>query len=303
MSWMAAGVLNGLIAVCYVLIAGFIVQGLVRTSQLTSNPLAVATASIFTTCALHHGHHALHLLTPVTGTTDDMIALRSVFGEWHVLVIDAFGAGVAVVYLSLRRNYKTLLNTPSMFEDAVRRAAEERLRRQAFTDPLTGIPNRAAFQRLADELAGEDVLVTVSFLDLDDFKSVNDELGHDAGDEVLRELCTRLHEACGPDQHVFRLGGDELAVVLVGEAAHPSCGVAAWAHALLREPVRLEAGLVPVGASIGSTTGSAVHGVDELLRRADAAMYQIKRQRKSGREPRRATDRRLTVASSTGASA
>ena len=233
---MAAGGMNAVIAIAYVLIAGFIVQGLVRTSQLTTNPLAVATAAIFTTCALHHGHHALHLLTPATGSRSDLLALRSVFGEWHVVAIDALGAGVAVVYLSLRRNYKALLNTPSMFDDAVRRATEAQLRALALTDALTGIPNRAAYQRLADELSGRDVLVTVAYVDLDDFKGINDELGHDAGDRVLREVFTRLHEACGPDQHVFRLGGDELAVVCVGQAGQPAAGVSGWAQHLLAEP-------------------------------------------------------------------
>jgi hypothetical protein len=67
LGWQAAASLNVLIALCYVLISCLILQGFLRTRQLTSNPLAVATAAIFTTCALHHGHHAAHLMIAFGG--------------------------------------------------------------------------------------------------------------------------------------------------------------------------------------------------------------------------------------------
>ena len=73
--------------------------------------------------------------------------MRAVFGEWHTVLIDGIGAAVAVPYLGLRHSYKALLNTPAMSDDAVRIAAEQQLRRLAYTDLLTGIPNRAAYQQ------------------------------------------------------------------------------------------------------------------------------------------------------------
>lgn len=85
------GTLNVLIALCYVVISALIVQGLVRTSQLTTNPLAVATAAICTTCAVHHGHHAAHLLFAFGHGADagGLVAVREVFGEWLTVAIGA----------------------------------------------------------------------------------------------------------------------------------------------------------------------------------------------------------------------
>ena len=88
-----------------------------------------------------------------TGTADaELLAVRAVFGEWHTLVVDGRGALVAATCLGVRRSCKALLNTPAMFHDAVRLAAEARLREIAYTDQLTGTPNRAAYQQRADAL-------------------------------------------------------------------------------------------------------------------------------------------------------
>lgn len=270
--------LNVLIAICYVLIAGLILQGLIRTRQLTTNPLAVATAAIFTTCAVHHGHHALHLLTDFGGVAGDveLDAVRAVFGEWHTVLIDTVGAAVAVTYLGLRRSYKALLNTPAMFDDAVRVAAEARLRSLAFTDLLTGIPNRAAYQQYADALVGDSRPVAVLFIDLNGFKAINDQHGHDMGDRLLREVAQHLAAGMSDGEAVFRLGGDEFVVIGVGHGPSEVAELVSRVRSAIAHPVAVRDGVVTIAASVGVATGIAGTGIDQLLRHADAAMYSIK---------------------------
>lgn len=277
MGWQAAVVLNGLIAACYVAISLLIAQGLLRTRQVTSNPLAVATAAIFLSCAAHHFHHASHLFVAYggQGATNELLAVRAVFGEWHTVAIDGVGAIVAVTYLGLRRSYKTLLNTPQMFDDSVRRAAEARLRELAFSDLLTGIPNRAAYQVLADELTRDKRSVAVLFLDLDGFKRVNDRFGHDVGDRVLHDVAQALVRAVGQDEQVFRLGGDELIILGIGHDDVQAAELLERVTQAVRQPVRTRDGDLIVSASIGVATGPASR-VDELLRIADSDMYRIK---------------------------
>jgi diguanylate cyclase (GGDEF)-like protein len=235
----------------------------VRTRQLTSNPLALATAAIFATCALHHGEHALHLALG-DGDRAQLLSARSLLGTWH-----------AVTYLALRRNYKTLLNTPAMFDDAVRVAAEDTLREVAFADQLTGVPNRAAYQRYADSLAADSSPVVVLFIDLDGFKRINDLHGHDAGDRLLREMAQRITRSLEPDERLFRIGGDEFVVISL---APPSAAEAFSERVgqLIRQPIDAREGPLQVDASIGVATGLANAGVDRLLREADAHMYRIK---------------------------
>jgi signal transduction histidine kinase len=115
--WELVGGLNLLIAACYVAIATLILRGLVRTHQVRSNALALATSFIFISCALHHGSHAFHLLLPSSDIHMQM-AVREMFDSWPSVVIDLFGATVAGIYLALRGSYKRLLQSPSMFGDA-----------------------------------------------------------------------------------------------------------------------------------------------------------------------------------------
>ncbi len=280
MGWQAVVGLNAIIAVCYLMITSLIVIGLVRTRQLRTNALALATASIFATCAAHHAHHAAHVWFAFGGEDAAQLdSVRAVFGEWHAVLIDLVGATVAVTYLSLRRNYGALLRTPAMFDDAVRVAAQKRLRELAFTDQLTGVPNRASYQALADSLADDPRETTVLFLDLDRFKLVNDVHGHDIGDRLLREVAQRLQERVPADCALFRLGGDEFVVVAVGLGEDGVPARVGQVVDAVEEPMTLRSDqAVSVGASVGAATGPAAT-TDELLRLADMRMYVRKGQR------------------------
>ncbi|HWQ24512.1 MAG TPA: EAL domain-containing protein [Gaiellaceae bacterium] len=155
---------------------------------------------------------------------------------------------------------------------------EEQLRHQAFHDPLTGLANRALFtDRVEHALvlhrqAGHGVAVL--FLDLDDFKAINDSLGHLAGDEVLRAVGARLRQALSPAYTIARLGGDEFAVLV--EDRHGATAAVEAAErivAALEAPFRLGEREIVLTASVGIAVGG---DAEDLLRSADVAMYRAK---------------------------
>jgi diguanylate cyclase (GGDEF)-like protein len=277
MSWQLVAGLNLLIAGCYVVISALIVTGLVRTRQLWSNKLGLATAMIFATCALHHWAHALHLLIPEGGGgRAGLEATRQTFDGSHNIAVEVLGAGVALTYLGLRRNYRALLSTPAMFDDAVRAAAEQRLRVMAFTDQLTEVPNRAAYQAYADSLRGDPRPVAVLFADLDGFKQINDSQGHEAGDRLLREVAQRMLTGLRPAERLFRVGGDEFVVVGVGLAEAEADDLRDRVEWLVSAPFVTREGAVSVRASIGTSWDANGNQVDRLVREADVEMYRVK---------------------------
>ena len=166
-----------------------------------------------------------------------------------------------------------------LLDVTARHEAEEQLRHQAFHDALTGLANRALFTNrvehalvLRSQLARAEVAVL--FLDLDDFKGVNDTLGHAAGDTLLRGVGVRLRDSLSPHYTVARLGGDEFAV-LIEEVAGPASAVDAAERivATLQKPFEIEGREVFVSASVGIALGTVA---DDLLRAADVAMYRAK---------------------------
>jgi diguanylate cyclase (GGDEF)-like protein/PAS domain S-box-containing protein len=158
------------------------------------------------------------------------------------------------------------------------REAEQQLRQLALYDPLTGLANRAFFhERLkhAIKLRHEEGHATgLLYIDLDDFKGINDRWGHDLGDEVLHEIGRRIERSVRPGDTAARLGGDEFAVVLT-EPVTPedAVGVAERLLAEISRPLESGAGPLYTAASVGIAFG----GDDEtLLREADIAMYRAK---------------------------
>jgi diguanylate cyclase (GGDEF)-like protein len=171
---------------------------------------------------------------------------------------------------------------------AERDSAEMALRHAALHDGLTGLPNRTLLlDRLQQSFArcrrsgGE---VVALFVDLDDFKRVNDTLGHAAGDDLLVALADRLRRLVRPTDTVARIAGDEF-VILCEDADGPAVAqrVAERVRAALTEPFPLPDGRVIISASIGIALGRSAGDPETLLRHADAGMYRVKRSGTGGR--------------------
>lgn len=164
-----------------------------------------------------------------------------------------------------------------------RRELREQLAHRAFHDPLTALPNRALFEdRLEHALARAGRYrgpVTVLFVDLDDFKAVNDGFGHEVGDMLLVAVGRRLEAALRPGDTVARLGGDEFAVLLEdGDEPEGTIRTMERLSSALRQPIAVKGHALSVTSSIGGTTGEpGIDGVEDLIRRADATMYRAKR--------------------------
>ncbi len=186
--------------------------------------------------------------------------------------------------------------------ERLKRAAEER-QYEAMHDPLTGLPNRRAFTQAVEAAMARGREGAVLLLDLDDFKDVNDTLGHTAGDALLRVTGTRLDQE-SPGL-VARLGGDEFAVLLVDGGLDAAVEVAHRLRAAVTLPVPLSDVDLITSASFGvaELAGSA-QSSDDLLAQADVAMYAAKEAR-TGVESYRAADgvaieRRLVLAADLG---
>ena len=172
----------------------------------------------------------------------------------------------------------------SFSDITARRAMEERLNHQAFHDPLTGLANRTLINsRLKAALSQqtEGAQVAVLFIDLDNFKWVNDSLGHDKGDILLCEVAARLQKTLRADDTPARFGGDEFLVLLEG-IADPNYAftIAERIVTLLSEAFVLDGREVYTSPSIGVAFSQAESDADTLLRDADAAMYEAKRRGK-----------------------
>jgi diguanylate cyclase (GGDEF)-like protein/PAS domain S-box-containing protein len=164
-----------------------------------------------------------------------------------------------------------------------RKTLEERLAHHAFHDSLTGLANRQQFQERVQAALLDPRRrafgLAVLFLDLDDFKTVNDSLGHSAGDELLIHVAKRLQSCLRAHDLPARIGGDEFAVLLDGVGSHAE--VEAVAHrivSVLEEPHTVQGSEVLARASIGIAVPEVDdHDVDALLRNADTSMYTVKR--------------------------
>jgi diguanylate cyclase (GGDEF)-like protein/PAS domain S-box-containing protein len=161
-----------------------------------------------------------------------------------------------------------------------RRRLEGQLAHQAFHDPLTGLANRALFRNRVEHALAQAHRapggVVVLFLDLDDFKAVNDSLGHGEGDQLLVQVAARLLGTTRGCDTVARLGGDEFAVLLQDAVDGDAHIVANRILSSLTRPVLVGARELSVGASIGIAVARREDGTEELLRNADLAMYQAK---------------------------
>ena len=171
-----------------------------------------------------------------------------------------------------------------------RKQLEARLERQAFYDPLTGLPNRALFQNRLDRAlriaARGDAAVGVMFLDLDRFKIINDSLGHAVGDQLLQSLGARLAGCLRGGDTVARLGGDEFVILLEGVREEAEATqIAERVIDTFRAPFMLDGHEVTLSTSIGIAVSEPARlrdGAGELLRMADIALYRAKATGRAG---------------------
>ncbi|MEI9851242.1 MAG: PAS domain-containing protein [Sphingomonas sp.] len=161
------------------------------------------------------------------------------------------------------------------------KAAQDRLHWTATHDAVTGLPNRAAFQTALDAALKtarkRRQPLALLLVDLDNFKQINDNFGHHAGDLVLRTFGDRIGEALPPGAVLARFGGDEFAVVLPGVATEKAALLAVELLARFRRPFAFDGGSVDLRASVG-VAGFPGHGADaeELVKSADIALYSAK---------------------------
>jgi diguanylate cyclase (GGDEF)-like protein len=190
--------------------------------------------------------------------------------EWY-LTNDLGRERRAHARLTRRADGSLVLNLRDVTEQ---RALEAQLERRASIDALTGLPNRAALkEQLADAGVSDDV--TALFIDLDGFKEVNDSLGHERGDAVLQAVAERIASAVPEGVTVGRFGGDEF-LALVHDADEPSATEIAYAIIGAIQALGARSARFPLSASVGIAARGRFEGVDELLCRADRAMYRAK---------------------------
>ncbi len=162
---------------------------------------------------------------------------------------------------------------------------KDQLRHQAFHDALTGLPNRMLFaERVGRSLADSELGGTaVLFLDLDDFKTINDSLGHYVGDQLLIAVARRVETCIRPIDLPARLGGDEFAVLLRHAGVEEAQQIAERLVKAIEQPFVIDRRDISIHASVGIALGGPdVGAAEELLRNADVAMYDAKREGKRG---------------------
>jgi len=203
---------------------------------------------------------------------------RRVSGEWRIRQSDGTWLPVETVASSGTGDFDTtgvVLNTRDLAE---RKALEQKLTFQAFHDPLTRLANRSLFRERVEHTLDRRTLAdtAVLFIDLDNFKTINDSLGHAAGDHVLVETAHRVRSCLRTEDTAARLGGDEFAVLLEDADVTAAARVAERIRVALGTPFWVLGQEVYISASIGIAVRRDGDTAGELLRNADVAMYTAK---------------------------
>ena len=210
-----------------------------------------------------------------------LVLSSGIRGEWLVLPLPDSPGAHMLLGAAPRIPREAVLAAQSMLAQvalALRTSdAHAELRAQALTDGLTGLANRIAFSAaMAEALDSPDDESWVLFLDLDDFKLVNDSLGHSAGDRLLAHLGTELTASLRSGDLCARLGGDEFAILLRGATEADARRIGQRVVELISTPVQLEEGLARIGASVGAVHVRPGATETHVVHQADVAMYAAK---------------------------
>lgn len=211
----------------------------------------------------------LDVMTERRGSRRIEVRARHADGSWRRLTINGTNMvrdqSVGGVVINIR-------------DVTERTTLEEQLKFQAYHDPLTRLPNRTLFRDRLQNALDSGETPAVLFLDLDDFKAVNDSMGHAVGDELLNHVAERLMNCLRPDDLAARLGGDEFAVMVKDAAsADDAARVAERVIEMLSRPFRLHGKELLVHGSVGVAAASGPQDTaDTLLRDGDVAMYMAK---------------------------
>lgn len=227
---------------------------------------------------VHPPELARHYYEDDLGVVRDGIAL--IDHEEYVVRPDGTQIWLSTTKLPLRTPDGTIIGLVGSARDITeRRQTEARMHFLAYHDSLTGLANRAQFERDLSELVERAVRgdeAALVLIDLDRFKYVNDTLGHVAGDDLLRQFANRLFQLVGPAGTLARLGGDEFAILLSGPAARAAESICASVQLQLTRPFMLFGDPAYVTASFGISPWRQGAGPATLLREADIALYEAK---------------------------
>ena len=263
------------------------------STVLVSGMVALDTdKDFFKTLSQNFGWLPLHFV----GGGVIALALANAWEAQGLLGLAAFVLPIAGFALALRQG--TSKARPAIIEARMARqnatelrrllkqrdALAEELRTQAFHDSLTGLPNRALFfdrlRQAFDAARRQDGRPSLAFIDLDRFKSVNDRLGHGAGDRVLREAANRIRAVVAPGDTVARYGGDEF-IVLLQSGGDPDEAERTAGRILnaLRAPLEVQGASTTIAASIGLAHWQPSDAdSNDFLRRSDIALYRAKKE-------------------------
>ncbi|MCR4960793.1 MAG: GGDEF domain-containing protein [Lachnospiraceae bacterium] len=158
------------------------------------------------------------------------------------------------------------------------RSSIEKLNYKASHDKLTGAYNRAGFDHLLENLNFENVYMML--LDVDNFKSINDNYGHEAGDKALTRLVQVMRAAFRDDDYICRIGGDEFVIIMVNSGEMNQRLIESKINRINEELEKEDDGLPPMSISVGIVRGDEVTDPENLLKKTDAAMYESKKKGK-----------------------